>query len=66
MQAHRKEPEGRLKMRLHRRGHCRPALTAKSWQLPSAGAYSVQFDDQNLTVGQAVHPALGLTLTRRA
>ena len=32
----------------------------------SFDAYSVLFDDQSLTVGQAVQPAPGVTLTRRA
>ena len=32
----------------------------------SFDAYSVQFDNQNLTVGQAVQPVPGVTLTRRA
>ena len=31
----------------------------------SFDAYSVLFDDQSLTVGQAVQPAVGVTLTRR-
>ena len=33
--AHCKEPEGRLEMRLYRRGHCLPASTPKSWPLPN-------------------------------
>ena len=34
IQVYRKEPEGRLKMRLYRSDHCLPASTQKLWPLP--------------------------------
>ena len=38
MQAHRKEPEGRLKMRLYRRGYCLQVSTPKSSPLQNVAA----------------------------